>query len=302
MSNDKLTKSIRELNRLTGLSLQIPDDASLSAEESSRAIEQIQSLIEAYAEKNDQTTTLKRLITGNIDTHEIPHVAKRFHFDIKAPRALFLIESKQDMDETVLSILRNSFPDRGNTWFIPIHNKQIAMVSTYSKKPAPEQLQEQAYLVMDILNAEAMIRANVAYSAVVEQIEHLSDRFKDAVLALKVGLIFYPEQHIYAYNALGLGRLIYGLTKDQCIPYMLEAIGPGYEEILLPETAHTFNCFFENNLNIAETARKLHMHRNTLIYRLEQIQKQTGLDVRQIRDAMTFKTALLIMNYLTTLS
>lgn len=296
-----LAKAIDELNRITGLSFDLNSQDAISEEAATYASEQIQSLILAYKEKNDQTSIYKHWLTGEMDTQELLHTAKRFHIDPKASRVLFLIEASKEIDSSVFSILTNSFPDSKNHWFIPINLHQIAFIATYPKKITTEQIVEQAYIMMDILNAEAMLRVKIAYSSVTDHLNKLADAYKETSLALEICETFYPEKNIYAYNHLGIGRLIYGISKEQCISYMTEVIGNNYTEALNAENTYTFNCFFDNNLNIAETARQLHMHRNTLIYRLEQIQKQTELDIRLFHDAMTFKTALLVKNYLNTL-
>ena len=56
--------------------------------------------------------------------------------------------------------------------------------------------------------------------------------------------------------------------------------------------------FLENNLNVSETSRQLFIHRNTLVYRLDKIQKLTNLDLRVFDDAITFKMALMVVKYM----
>lgn len=294
-NKNELHNVLEELNKLTGLSLEINQ---LPPEKLSHAQKQLKLLILAYQESNDQNLIMKKWINGTMESSEIYRTAKRFHLKHDANRALFLVEARKEIDETALSILKHAFPDTENTWIIPMAPDKLAIVYTFSKIVSDQKLKETSYLIMDILNTEALMQVKIAFSSITSQLDQLAGAYQQTELALHVGEIFYPDQNIYPYNGLGLGRLLYGLSREQCITYMQETIGPSYETILQPETAHTFNCFFDHNMNIAQTARRLHMHRNTLIYRLEQIQKETGLDVRQFHDAMTFKTALLVMNYL----
>ena len=147
---------------------------------------------------------------------------------------------------------------------------------------------------------EALAHVQVSYSSVIENLADLSGAFRETSLALKVGKLFYSEQTVFPYNELGIGRLIYQLPVSLCENFLREIFGDSIPDRFDEETTATINRFLQNNLNIAETSRQLHMHRNTLIYRLEQIQKRTGLDLRLFEDAMTFKIATMVMNYLHT--
>lgn len=298
MENKELRRAMEELKRITGLSFHM-DFAS--QDDISYTVTQLNALISAYKEKNNKNAIIKKWLTGEIKSQELYQSAKRFHVPLNAHRSLFLIESKEDMDDSVLTILNHSFPDTSHMLFVPMSLRQLALLYTFPGEATETALMERAYLIMDILNGEALIQVKVSFSNIFGELTQLPLAYQTAVLALNVGKIFYSDQHIYPYNGLGLGRLIYGLSKKQCTAYLNETVGSKYLSIFQPETIHTVNCFLNNNLNIAETARQLHMHRNTLIYRLEQVEKETGLDARQFHDAMTLKTAFFVMNYLQTL-
>ena len=132
----------------------------------------------------------------------------------------------------------------------------------------------------------------------IRQIRSLCAAYKQTALALRVGKLFYSEQSVFPFNKLGIGRLLHELPEKLCEDFLFEIFGDITSEHLDKDTLAAIDKFFQNNLNIAETARQLHMHRNTLIYRLEQVEKRTGLDLRQFEDAMTFKIAIMILNYL----
>ncbi|MCD8020103.1 MAG: helix-turn-helix domain-containing protein [Clostridiales bacterium] len=298
MEQKELQRKMNELKRVTGLSFQIDLPAEDNAEDIVYAMDQLDALIESYKERNNRDAVYKKWITGDMSLSELTHTAKRFHVPFSSPRVLFLIEISDPVDEPVLAILKHSFPNTAKTWFVLISTHVLAMVETFSEHTSEEDLHSTAYLVMDILNTEALVQAKVAYSAVTEQLDLLPKAYKDACLALNVGKIFYNDQNIYPCNKLGFGCLLYGLTKEQCLTYVREVVGESSLSFFQPETIHVINCFLNNNLNIAETTRQLHMHRNTLIYRIEQIQKETGLDIRHFNDAMTIKTVLFVMNYI----
>ena len=153
-------------------------------------------------------------------------------------------------------------------------------------------------MLRDMLNAEAMSSVRIAYGTIVDEIKLVSKSYKEAKMALDVGKIFYVEKNIIAYNTLGIGRLIYQLPIPLCQMFMKEVFGEKMPDSFDDETLMTINKFFENNLNVSETSRQLFVHRNTLVYRLEKLQKSTGLDIRVFDDALTFKIALMVVNYM----
>ena len=143
---------------------------------------------------------------------------------------------------------------------------------------------------------EAMIKIRVGYGNVVEQIPDIAQSYQEAKLALEVGKVFYAERETISYGRLGIGRLIYQLPMSLCDMFIKEVFGDKIPEILEDEESmSTINKFFENNLNISETARQLYVHRNTLVYRLERIEKIIGLDIRKFDDAMTFRIAVMVL-------
>ncbi len=299
-----IKRKLDELKRITGLSLQmdLPDTADLSVEEAEETVSyllhQLDALIASYKEANSKEAIYKKWITGDMETHELIHTAKRLHVSLFDQRAVFLVETKETMDSSVITILKHMFPDASHVWLVPMSSCQMAIVHTFTEKVSEELLHSTAYLVMNLLNTEALVQVNVSFSAMTDHLNQLPLAYQEAGLAMNVGRIFYPGQYVYPYNKLGIGRLIYGLGRERCSAYLREVLGTDSPAFFQSETVHVINCFLDNNLNIAETTRRLHMHRNTLIYRLEQIQKETGLDIRQFHDAMTLQTVLFVFNYM----
>ena len=199
-----------------------------------------------------------------------------------------------------MAILKNLFTSQTKTYLISMNENSLAILRPVKSSENAEFIRKSARMIVDTLNTEALTQVQLSYSSVIESLTELSGAFRETSLALKVGKLFYPEQTIFPYNELGVGRLIYQLPVSLCENFLKEIFGENVPDELDEETAVTINRFFQNNLNIAETSRQLHMHRNTLIYRLEQIQKRTGLDLRIFEDAMVFKIATMVMNYLHT--
>ena len=290
----ELTKALTELKRITGISLNVNAD---SPEEAEQAVTQIRCLCTAYKEKYNKTDFLQGLMTGGIPAYDIAERAARLHIAADDRRVLFLLESRH-IDDAVTEILKNMFPSQTKTYLVPVTENTLALLRPLRSGETESDSRRIARTIVDTLSTEALIRVQLAYSFIITSLTELPEAFRETSLALKVGKLFYSEQTVFPYNELGIGRLIYQLPVSLCENFLKEIFRSDVPESFDEETLGTINRFFQNNLNIAETSRQLHMHRNTLIYRLEQIEKRTGLDVRLFEDAMTFKIAIMVLNYL----
>lgn len=298
-NTSELEKGLNELKRLTGITLTVTAEDS---EQEQMALEQIRCLCLAYREKYNKNDFLMGLMTGGVLSYDVQQRAARLHIAPEENRILFLIEIKEP-DEIIGEILKNLFPSQTKAYIVPVSKERLAVLYPFhetkdSKDSADEHARHLAHAIVDTLNAEALAHVQVSFSQMIPSLLELSGAFREASLALKVGKLFYPEQTVFPYNELGIGRLIYQLPVSLCESFLQEVFLDKIPDKLDDETLLTINRFLQNNLNIAETSRQLHMHRNTLIYRLEQIEKRTGLDLRQFEDAMTFKIATMVMNYL----
>lgn len=290
----ELTKALTELKRITGITLVVSAD---SPEATEQAVNQIRCLCTAYKEKYNKIDFLQGLMTGGIPAYDIAERANRLHINPEDKRVLFLLESRH-IDETVTEILKNMFPSQTKAYLVPVSEDTLALLRPVKAGEKAADSRRIARTIVDTLNTEALAQVQLSYSFIFGSLTDLPEAFRETSLALKVGKLFYSEQTVFPYNELGIGRLIYQLPVSLCENFLKEIFGSDVPKAFDEETLGTINRFFQNNLNIAETSRQLHMHRNTLIYRLEQIQKRTGLDVRLFEDAMTFKIAIMVLNYL----
>lgn len=293
----ELTSALNELKRITGIAMDIPAG---TPEEEELALTQIRCLCTAYKEKYNRNHFLQSLMAGTLPAYDIAERASRLHIEPEERRVLFLLETKGALDDTTLEILKNLFPSQKKTFLVPMGEASLVILLPLKASESEKDSAKIARTIVDTLNMEALTNVHVAYSGVLHHLLDLSGAFKEAHLALKVGRLFYSGQTVFPYNRLGIGRLIYQLPVSLCEGFLAEIFGSDIPESLDEETTATIDRFLQNNLNIAETARQLHMHRNTLIYRLEQVERRTGLDLRKFEDAMTFKVAAMVMNYLQT--
>lgn len=259
---------------------------------------QIQTLLVAYKERFDKDNFIKNLLLDNLLLVDIYSRAKKLRIPVDVERTVLLIEAYDNRDGNVLELVREGFGNNSRDFITAVDENNVIIVKELTEGEGSGEIDRMAEAVGEFLKKEGISGARIAYGTTVKEIKEVSRSYKEAKMALDVGKIFFDERDIIAYNELGIGRLIYQLPIPLCESFLEEIFGDEIPESLDSETTATINRFFQNNLNIAETSRQLHMHRNTLIYRLEQIQKRTGLDLRLFEDAMTFKVASMVMNYL----
>ncbi len=262
------------------------------------AVSEIQNLITAYKERFDRNNFIQNLLLDNMLLIDIYNRAKKLHIETEVRRIVFLIETKYEKDNTAMEIVKSLFGGRTRDFITAVDEKSIILVQELKEEDTYAEVEETARTLRDMLNTEAMSEVKVAYGTIVNEIRQVSRSYKEAKLALDVGKIFYMERSIIAYNTLGIGRLIYQLPIPLCQMFMKEVFTETKPDSFDEETLTTINKFFENSLNVSETARQLYIHRNTLVYRLEKLQKSTGLDIRVFDDALTFKIAMMVVSYM----
>ena len=251
-----------------------------------------------YEEKHDRGTFVKNIIMDNILPGDIYIRAKELHFATDAPRAVFLIRQMGHSDVAAVDVLSAMFPDKLQDFVLSINETDIAVVKQISGATTAEDLEKMASSMEDNLRSELSLKTVIGIGTVSEHLRELADSYKEAQTAIEVGKVFDTEKSISNYEKLGIGRLIYQLPTTLCEIFLSEVFKKNSIDSLDQETLFTINKFFENNLNVSETSRKLFVHRNTLVYRLEKIKKLTGLDLRQFDHAIVFKVALMVRKYL----
>ena len=261
---------------------------------------QLQGLLIAYKERYDKDNFVKNLLLDNLLLVDIYMRAKKLHIENNVARCVFLIESNNDRDTnaSVIDVIRGIYPIKNRDFITAVDENNIILVKDVSDDSSRTALEKTASTIGDMLSSEAMGRARIAMGSVVNDLRDISRSYKEAKIALEVGKIFYEEKNIINYNRLGIGRLIYQLPLPLCKMYIEEIFKDIRVEDFDEETLNTVNKFFENSLNISETSRQLYIHRNTLVYRLDKLPKNTGLDVRTFDDAITFKIALMVAKYM----
>ena len=259
---------------------------------------QIQNLLVAYKERFDKDNFIKNLLLDNLLLVDIYNRAKKPHIETNVKRVVFLIETEQEKDANALETVRSLFSTKTRDFITAVDEKNIILVKEVKPGETYEELEKTACMIVDMLNTEALARVSVAFGTIVNEIKDVSRSYKEAKMALDVGKIFYSTKNVVAYSKLGIGRLIYQLPLPLCRMFIKEIFDGRSPDEFDDETLTTINKFFENSLNVSETSRQLYIHRNTLVYRLDKLQKSTGLDLRIFEDAITFKIALMVVKYM----
>ncbi len=247
---------------------------------------QIRNLLVAYKERYDKDNFIKNLLLDNLLLVDIYNRAKKLHIETNVKRIVFLIETENEKDVNALETVKGLFAGKKKDFITQVDEKNIILVKEVADNEDYDDMEKTARVILDMLNTEAMTKVHVAYGTMVQEIKDVSRSYKEAKMALDVGKIFYSDRNVIAYSSLGIGRLIYQLPMPLCKMFIKEIFGQKSPDD------------FENSLNVSETSRQLYIHRNTLVYRLDKLQKSTNLDLRVFDDAITFKIALMVVKYM----
>ncbi len=261
-------------------------------------VSQLTNLLTAYQEKMDKNRFFQHLLTVNMPAVDAYNQAKKLRIPVEQKRVVFAIEAKQEGKDLVLETLKGLFATGTGDFVTAIDEKRVILIKALEAEQAYPEIERIARMTVDTLNAEAMVSVRVAYGQIITEINDLPRSYQEAMAALEVGRVFYGDRNILAYRELGIGRLIQQLSASLCEMFLQEVFRGTAVEAFDEEELTTVYTFFNNNLNISETARQLFVHRNTLVYRLEKIEKKTGLDVRVFEDAVTFKIAMMVADHL----
>lgn len=261
-------------------------------------VSQLQNLIVAYRDRVDKNSFFQNLLLDNLLLVDIYNRAQKLRIDVVAKRCVFVIEIQGDKSMASMETVKELFYPNSGDYVTSVDEEHIIVIKSMSEREGYEDLKDISRMLVDTLEAEIMTNVRVAYGTIVNEIKGLSKSYKEAIMALDVGKIFYAGRNTVAYNTLGIGRLIYQLPVNLCDMFINEVFGDKSIDDIDEEMQLTINKFFENSLNVSETSRQLYIHRNTLVYRIEKLQKDVGLDIRVFDDALTLKIAMMVSSYM----
>lgn len=251
-----------------------------------------------YDEKYDKSNFIKNVLLDNILPGDVHTKAHELNFGAGVLRVCLFVKIMSKTEDSAYNIIKTFFKDKNKDFIVSINEDEIAVVKEVEKGTTTAQIEDFARSIIDTLMSEHYIQSCVGIGTIVKSIKDLAYSFKEAQVALEASKVFDSEKLIVSYENLGIARLVYQLPTTLCKIFLKEVFRNGSIESLDQETLFTIQRFFENNLNISETSRKLFIHRNTLVYRLDKIKRLTALDLREFDDAIVFKIALMVRKYL----
>ena len=255
-----------------------------------------------FEEKHNKAAFIKNIISDNILPGDVYVRAKELHFVTDEARVVLLVRQMDNPDVSAVEVIGRQFPDKQRDFVLNINETDVVVVKSLASSDSQEEIARAAHSIESALHEELGTRCVIGVSTNARHLRELADRYKEAQVAIDVGRIFESDKSIIYYENLGLGRIIYQLPTTLCEMFLNEVFKKNPIETLDEDTLETINRFFENNLNVSETSRKLYLHRNTLVYRLEKIKKITGLDLREFDHAIVFKVAMMVKMYLDSLN
>ena len=259
---------------------------------------QIQGLIVAYKERFDKDSFIKNLLLDNLLLVDIYNRAKKLHIDADVRRVVMILEMQQEKDHSYVESVKSVFGGKSKDFITAVDEKSIIIIKELEEHEGYPEMDKLAHMILENLNLGQSANVLIAYGTIVGELKEVSRSYKEARMALDVGKIFFADKQVIAYSSLGIGRLIYQLPIPLCKMFIREIFDGKFPDDFDEETLITIDKFFENSLNVSETSRQLYIHRNTLVYRLDKLQKSTGLDLRVFEDAITFKIALMVVRYM----
>ena len=251
-----------------------------------------------YDEKYDKSNFVKNVLLDNVLPGDIYLKARELRFNSDVSRVCMLVKVTSKSDASAYEVVQSLFPDKTKDFVINISETDVALVKEIRQDTDIKDLEKLAASILDTLVGEYYTRCGIGIGTAVNGIKELARSFKEAQVAIEVAKVFETEKNVISYDNLGIARLVYQLPTTLCEAFLKEVFKKGSVEAMDQETLFTIQKFFENSLNVSETSRKLFVHRNTLVYRLEKIKKVTGLDLREFEDAIVFKVALMVKKYL----
>ncbi|MCR5580341.1 MAG: helix-turn-helix domain-containing protein [Pseudobutyrivibrio sp.] len=290
---DKKEKLLSQLSKATGINFEITD-SELSDDET---LNKLKEMVVRFNVLDSKSSFYRAFLTRELTYSDAAAYIHRFHIDENAIRMVFYLESQADYSKEAVSLLKSLLPDSQDA-LVQIDSKHLAIIVHFQEEPSEDEITQYCHEFLDMLESEAFMSFKVSYDLPINKFTDLPSSYKDIVIGMHIGNTFRSSDHIYSYSTLGLGRLLYNIPIEEVETYLNNHIKIDILSGLDAETLNLLESFFDNDLSLAETSRKMFIHRNTLIYRLDKFADLTGYDVRKFSDAITVKLSLMLYNYI----
>lgn len=290
--NTDIESLISDLNHETGLSFTLTD-----CDDSQRTARVLTKLIHRYRGERNDGFFLKQYLLGEVPDEDVEEKAMLYHYNVSSYWTVFLLSFRQPYEPYMLQLISSLYTP-GADHSVEMDPKHLVLVRQLKKETSDEEIRSMAQIMVDMLGSEAMITVKAAYDTCLSDFRQIPQSYRNVCSADSIGHLFNDSDQVYGYHELGLGKLICSLSKEACSEFIHDHLGDFDLAEIDPETQNTIRVFFDSGLSLAETARKLYVHRNTLVYRIEKLEKVCGLDIRKFDDAMIMKISLMMYDYI----
>ena len=254
----------------------------------------ISGILREFSQDAGRETTMRRILEGEIDASEILVVANEQQLQLEADRCVLYAQFSTVPAESLIGVLKDAFSENEGDYVFEVGKHAIAIIKEFNEDLEPGEIDQYAMALCSTLTTEAGQTSLIGIGGVKHNLSQLHESLLEAKKAINIGLPFQPKRQIFNYSSMVLERFLCDIPEDSAAQFHQTLFNKKTAKLFSEEMLNTIEAFFDNSLNLSETARKLYIHRNTLVYRLDKIQKITGLDLRTFDDAMTFKLLMLM--------
>jgi len=250
----------------------------------------IGAMISADSLQGDMNTAWQRLLEGGLSQAEISASADEYHIPQELPRCVLVLHMVQVQALSAREILEDIIPRNAHDALISMDRHTAVLVRAVDgAEDDLEEVQEFAKALEETVVGETALNVTCGIGDFFIRLTDAHRSYHQAKKALEVGNRFSPDSHVHLYRNMLFERFLSDLSPEKARQYYSLLFNAETERLFTAEMLETIDMFFRKDLNLSDTARQLYIHRNTLVYRLDKVQRLVGLDLRNFDDAVTFK-------------
>lgn len=231
----------------------------------------------------------RRALRGELVGAELEALSNEHQLPRVLDRCVMAFHMVQTGQSRAYELLHDIIPMQDKDVLIDMDRHTAVLIKDMSDTETMEDLAQYAQALQETLMGETAHQMTVGIGRSCHSIDELRESYAEAKRAIEVGRIFQPEDSVFVYSRLILERFLMELPQDISAAYHAMLFNRKTARLFNEEMLYTIDMFFKKDLNLSDTARQLYIHRNTLVYRLDKVQRLTGLDLRSFDDAVTFK-------------
>jgi len=250
--------------------------------------------MKSTTQRMDREDIVCASMLGQISDLEFQEAIRTYNIEVTTPRCVFAIKTEGKEAAQIHEMMLNLFPKHMQDFLLLIDSQTIGLVKTIIDDTDDEELIQLGAAIENTILSEASIKSYIGIGKIKNSIYEIRDSYREALKAINIGMTYETNNRVYLYEILLLERFLSEVPTNISEKYYKHIFNEDFQKTLTDEMMITIEKFFENNLNLSETSRQLYIHRNTLVYRLDKIQKVLGLDLRNFHDAVTFKIMMML--------